>query len=70
MNTTEIGEPERGFDGGKKVKGRKRYILVYTLGLVLVVLVHVANISDVTPGKMLLAESSLSVPSLQKVWAE
>ncbi len=70
MKTTEIGGAERGFDGGKKVKGRKRHILVDTLGLVLVVLVHAANISDVTAGRMLLAESSLSVPTLQKVWAD
>ena len=70
VKTTEIGGAERGFDGGQKVKGRKRHILVDTLGLVLVVLVHAANISDVTAGRMLLAESSLSVPTLQKVWAD
>ena len=39
----EIGGAEEGFDRGKKVKDRKRHILVYTLGLVLVVLVYAAN---------------------------
>src|SRR2546430_12097767 len=34
----------RGYDGGKKVKGRKRHILVDTNGLILQLLVHEANI--------------------------
>ena len=41
--TTERGGPH-GFDGGKKVNGRKRHILVDTTGLVLKVVVHEANI--------------------------
>ncbi len=45
VKTTDVGGGERGFDGGKKVNGRKRHILVDTLGLVLVVLVHAANIA-------------------------
>src|SRR5712692_11732406 len=36
----------RGYDGGKKVKGRKRHILVDTLGLILHVLVHEAGLLD------------------------
>jgi len=36
----------RGYDAGKKVKGRKRHILVDTLGLLLIVIVHAANIQD------------------------
>ncbi len=31
--TTEVGGPERGYDGGKKIKGRKRHLLVDCLGL-------------------------------------
>jgi putative transposase len=34
----------RGYDAGKKVKGRKRHILVDTIGLLLIVVVHSANI--------------------------
>jgi len=41
--TTEAGGP-RGFDGGKKVSGRKRHILVDTLGLILKVVVHPADL--------------------------
>src|SRR5438876_5152347 len=35
VKTTEMGGPERGYDGGKKIKGRKRHLLVDTLGLFL-----------------------------------
>jgi putative transposase len=33
VKTTEMGGPERGDDGGKKINGRKRHLLVDTLGL-------------------------------------
>jgi hypothetical protein len=46
VKTTEVGGPERGFDSGKKVKGRKRHLLVDTLGLLLVVVVTAASVSD------------------------
>jgi putative transposase len=39
VKTVSVGGP-RGYDAGKKVKGRKRHILVDTLGLLLVVVVH------------------------------
>ena len=39
-------EENIGYDGGKKVKGRKRHIVVDTLGLVLTVVIHAANIHD------------------------
>ena len=44
---TECGGP-RGYDGGKKVNGRKRHIVVDTMGLLLVVLVTAANADDGT----------------------
>jgi putative transposase len=43
--TSEAGGP-RGYDAGKKVNGRKRHILVDTLGLLLVLVVHPASIQD------------------------
>jgi putative transposase len=46
VKTTEVGGEERGYDGGKKVKGRKRHIAVDTLGLLLAVAVTAANVSD------------------------
>ncbi len=45
VKTTEQGGV-RGYDGGKKVKGRKRHLLVDTEGLVLKVKVEAANLSD------------------------
>src|SRR5215210_1178138 len=45
VKTTSVGGP-RGFDGGKKLSGRKRHVLVDTCGLVLRVLVHPAGIQD------------------------
>lgn len=45
VKTTEVGG-ERGYDAGKKVNGRKRHIIVDTLGLILAVTVHAANIQD------------------------
>jgi putative transposase len=46
VKTTEVGGEQRGYDGGKKVKGRKRHIAVDTLGLLVAVAVTAANVSD------------------------
>jgi putative transposase len=46
VKTTRSGGECRGVDGGKKTKGRKQHIIVDTLGLLLVVKVHAANIHD------------------------
>lgn len=45
VKTTSVGG-ERGYDGGKKVSGRKRHIVVDTLGLLLAVVVHPADWQD------------------------
>jgi transposase len=49
-----VGGEERGYDGAKKVKGRKRHLLVDTQGLVLMVKVHRANVTDRDGIKLLL----------------
>ena len=46
VKTTEVSDAERGYDGGKKVTGRKRHVVVDTLGLLLLVVVHAASLSD------------------------
>jgi putative transposase len=46
VKTTEVGGEERGYDAGKKVMGRKRHIVVDTLGLILAVAVHGAYWQD------------------------
>ena len=53
VKTTEVGGEQRGYDGGKKIKGRKRHLLVDTLGLVLAV--TGANLDDGTAAPQLLA---------------
>ena len=70
VKTTEVGG-ERGYDAGKKVKGRKRHILVDTVGHLLKVVVHTADIQDRDGAKLLL----LSLPPmlrlrLLKIWAD
>jgi putative transposase len=59
---------DRGYDGGKKVNGRKRHILVDTLGLLLVVVVTPANVSDSQGAQAVLAEvGPTSLPRLQSI---
>lgn len=68
--TTECGG-ERGYDGGKKVTGRKRHILVDTLGFLLVVVVHSAQIADCEGAKRVFDKLPLMWRKrLQVVWAD
>ncbi|MCG8408906.1 MAG: IS5 family transposase [Phycisphaerales bacterium] len=46
VESSEWGVPEKGFDGGKWIKGRKRHIIVDTLGCILAVIVHNARTHD------------------------
>jgi len=54
VKTTRRGGPDRGYDAGKKVNGRKRHILVDTIGLVLLVVVHAASQQDRDGAKLVL----------------
>ena len=54
VKTTEMGGPARGYDGGKKIKGRKRHLLVETLGLVLAILITSAALDDGVAAPLLL----------------
>ena len=69
VKTTERGGV-RGFDGYKRVKGRKRHILVDTLGLPIANRVEPANISDRYAGERLLAGLSPLFPGIQTVMAD
>jgi len=69
VKTTEQRGP-RGYDAGKKVKGRKRHILVDTLGLLLFVRVHPANIQDRDGAQTLLRQIKDRFPRLQLIWAD
>ena len=60
-----------GFDGNKKVKGRKRHILVDTLGLIVAVVVPAAH-TDERPGLVALLKRycAAGVPRLRKIWVD
>lgn len=70
VKTTEEGAQERGFDAGKKVNGRKRHILVDTLGLLLAVKVHAADIQDRDGAKLLFETCRERLPRLFLIWAD
>jgi putative transposase len=46
VKACNLCEGDIGYDGGKKIKGRKRHIVVDTLGLVMIIVIHAANIHD------------------------
>jgi len=69
VKTTEVAG-ERGYDAGKKIKGRKRHILVDTMGMVLMVFVHAASVQDRDGAKLLLARANGLFPRLRLIWAD
>lgn len=70
IKTTEAGGPERGYDAGKKVAGRKRHIVVDTLGLLLLVVVHSADIQDRDGACTVFQRLSERVTRLRLIWAD
>jgi putative transposase len=70
VKTTAVGGV-RGYDAGKKVKGRKRHIVVDTLGNLLDVVVHAADIQDRDGAKLVLNKlAQTTKEALQKLWAD
>ena len=69
---TTLVKGTRGFDMGKKVNGRKRHIVVDTMGLLLTVLVTPADVQDKPGGKRLLTQlqQQLDLPRLKLLWAD
>ena len=59
-----------GFDAGKKVKGRKRHLVVDTLGLLLAVTVTAASVQDRDAAAPVVAQACAKVPTLQKLYAD
>ena len=67
---TEVGG-ERGYEGGKKIRGTKRHIIVDTLGLLLVVLVTAASADDGTTAPEVLGRLTAEHGTrLEKLWAD
>jgi putative transposase len=59
-----------GFDAGKKIKGRKRNLVVDTLGLLLAVTITSASVQDRDTAVSVVAQACAKVPGLQKLYAD
>lgn len=70
VKTTEVGTQETGFDNGKKVKGRKRHLLVDTIGLLVMVIVNAASISDQGGARQVFKRMRGTCKKLRKVWVD
>ena len=70
VKTTEVGG-ERGYDGGKKISGRKRHIVVDSLGLLLAVVVTAASADDGATAPAVLGQLDRQrFPRLETVWGD
>jgi transposase len=65
-----VGAAVRGFDAGKKVNGRKRPIVVDTMGLLLLVVITSARVQDRDGARTLLEKVKTAMPSLALLWAD
>ena len=66
VKTTELAD-DRGFDAGKKVKGRKRHVVVDVLGLVIAVVVTVASVQDRDGAVPVVTQATADCPTIEKV---
>ena len=69
VRTSEAGGV-RGYDGGQKIRGRKRHLLVDTLGLLLLVVVTAAHVQDRNGAQLLLAPLATQFRRLRLIWAD
>lgn len=70
VKTSRQSAEERGYDGGKKIKGRKQHIIVDTLGLLLAVVVHSAAIHDSKAAFSVIQRLKFRFPQLKKIIAD
>ena len=71
VKTTDVGGEQRGYDAGKKIKGRKRHLLVDTLGMVMVLVVTAASVQDRDGAKQVLdAAGRKKLTRLNLIWAD
>jgi putative transposase len=68
--STGVGGEQRGFDGGKNVRGRKRHLLVDTEGLVVEAKVHSAKVPDQDGIRRLLEPARSRLPRLSYLWVD
>ncbi|MGH3900356.1 MAG: IS5 family transposase [Pseudonocardiaceae bacterium] len=65
-----VGAASRGFDGGKKINGRKRHVVVDSLGLLLAVVVTAASVQDRDGACRLLALLRERFSTISLIWAD
>jgi putative transposase len=70
IKTTGVGGEQRGYDGNKKVRGRKRHLLVDTEGLVLKAKVHSAKVPDQDGLRLLLESARSGLSRLSHLWLD
>jgi putative transposase len=72
LKSSGVGGPQRGYDGAKRLSGRKRHLLVDTGGLVLGAHVHAASLHEFRDGaqELLTDELKKEWPRLELVWAD
>jgi len=69
VKTTALGG-ERGYDSGKKVQGRKRHLLVDTLGLLMAIAVTAASVSEPAGARLLFARLGGAWKKLRLIWVD
>ena len=69
VRTTEAGGP-RGYDAGKRIKGRKRHLVTDTIGLLVGAIVHAADVQDRDGAPPLLASIRTAFPWLHHIFAD
>jgi putative transposase len=67
---TGVGGEQRGYDGGKKVRGRKRRLLVDTGGLIIKVKVYSAKVPDQDGLRLLLQSALTEISRLKHLWLD
>lgn len=70
VKTVEESAGVRGYDAHKCIKGRKRHLLVNTVGLPIASYVTSADVHDTLGARKLLAGLAYFVPRLKKIWAD
>src|SRR5690606_7313045 len=70
VKTTFVGGDDRGYDAGKKTSGRKRHIVVDTLGMVLAVVVHGAGQQDYDGACLVLYALWEKIKSIKTIFAD
>jgi transposase len=68
--STNVPASEQGIDTGKKIVGRKRNIVIDTVGLRLTVLVTAASVQDSTAGRTLIEKVAAEHPTVRKTWVD